>query len=112
MKDGTIAGEEIKNAVYNACNPDEVRPLTDYVVVGDPEIVSYNIDFTYYIPSKTPLSSADIEAAVKVAADDYIAWQCGRLGRDINPDELRRRVLTAGIKRVVMNAPVFTVLRE
>ena len=112
MRDGTIAGSEIKNDVYRACNPDNVRPLTDYVVVADPETVGYNIDFTYFIPSRTTENSAQIEAAVEAAVNDYVAWQCGRLGRDINPDELRQRVMATGIKRIVLNDPIFTVLRD
>jgi len=113
MKDGTIAGEEIKQKVYDACSADDVRPLTDYVVMDDPEIIEYEIDFEYYIPSRTETSSADIEAAVKAAVDDYIAWQCGALGRDINPDELRQRVrATGGVKRIVLHSPEFLVLRD
>jgi len=112
MKDGTVAGEEIKNAVYRACSPDDVRPLTDYVVVGDPETVGYDIDFTYYIPGGAAVSSAEVEQAVQTAVQEYIGWQCGKLGRDINPDELRRRLLAAGVKRIELNSPAFTPLRD
>ena len=51
MNDGTIATTEIKNAVLAACNESKVRPLADYVSVKDPGLVSYNIDFTYYVPT-------------------------------------------------------------
>ena len=112
MKDGTIAGDEIKNAVYDACNPDSVRPLTDYVVVDDPETVSYDIAFTYYIPNALQKSSVDIEAAVQATVYEYVGWQSGKLGRDINPDELRQRVKETGIKRIVLTSPSFTALRD
>lgn len=112
MKDGTIAGDEIKNAVFAACNHDDVRPLTDYVVVDDPETVGYDIAFTYYIPKALQKSSVDIEAAVQAAAHEYVGWQSAKLGRDINPDELRQRVKATGIKRIVLTSPAFTVLRD
>jgi len=112
MRDGTAAGSEIKDAVYAACSPDTVRPLTDYVVVDDPETVDYDIKLTYYIQSDTAGRSFDIEANVTAAVGDYITWQCGKLGRDINPDELRQRVKETGIKRIVLDNPVFTVLRD
>lgn len=112
MNDGTAASTEIKNAVLAACNDDFVRPLTDYVVVEDPDIVQYNINFTYYIPNNSTKSATEIEAAVTAAVQEYIAWQCGKLGRDINPDELRRRVMAAGVKRIELTSPVFTVLSD
>ena len=39
-------------------------------------------------------------------------WQSGKLGRDIVPDELIRRVLEAGAKRCVITSPSYTVLRD
>ena len=110
MDDGTIATTEIKQAVLAACNPDKVRPLADYVSVKDPELVAYNIDFTYYIPSDTSLSSAAIQGAVDAAVKEYVAWQSARLGRDINPDKLRDLLFHTGIKRIVLRSPTYTVL--
>lgn len=112
MDDGTIAGEEIKNAVYEACNDRFVRPLTDYVVVDDAEVVSYDIDFTYYISRSQTASAADIEAAVNAAVDKYIVWQSAKLGRDINPSRLIGLLMETGIKRVDMTSPVFIPIRD
>ncbi len=112
MADGTIAGEEIKNAIYAACNDKHVRPLTDYLVVADAETVPYNIEFTYYISKSTALSAAEIEAAVNAAVGEYIVWQRERLGRDINPSYLISLLMRTGIKRVVMDSPVFTQIHD
>lgn len=112
MDDGTIATAEIKSAVLAACSPDTVRPLTDYVEVQDPETVSYDIAFTYYIPRNSALSSTDIQAAVDAAVQKYVAWQCGRLGRDINPSYLIGLLMQTGIKRVVLTGPDYTALRD
>ena len=112
MDDGTIAQPEIKNAVLAACSADTVRPLTDLVSVKDPETAAYDIAFTYYIPAESTLSPADIEAAVDAAVKQYVAWQCGRLGRDINPSYLIGLLMQTGIKRVDLTAPAFTVLRD
>ncbi|MGD9567513.1 MAG: baseplate J/gp47 family protein [Sedimentibacter sp.] len=112
MNDGTVANEEIKNAIYTACNDKYIRPLTDFLVVADAEIVPYSIDFTYYISRTTTLSAVEIEAAVNTAVYEYIAWQRKKLGRDINPDELRQYIKAAGVKRIELVEPVFTVLRD
>lgn len=112
MEDGTLAGEEMKSKVLAACNADEVRPLTDHVVVEDAEVVSYDINFTYYLQTGRTKSAAEIAAAVSAAVERYKAWQCEKLGRDINPDELREYLYHTGIKRIELTAPAFTVLRD
>lgn len=112
MDDGTIATTEIKNAVAAACSPGEVRPLTDHVSVLDPQTVSYNIAFTYYVPRNSAASSADIQAAVNRAVVEYTEWQCGKLGRDINPSVLIGKLMQTGVKRVVLTSPVYTALRD
>lgn len=112
MQDGTPATEEVKRAIYDACNAEEVRPLTDYVSVCDPEQVPYNIRFIYYIPDDTTKSAAAVQADVQTATDAFIAWQSGKLGRDINPSKLYQMLMDAGIKWLELQEPVFTVLRD
>lgn len=110
MSDGTKASEEIKKAALAACSAAEHRPLTDHVETADPEEVTYNITLTYYIQSDAEKSAAAIEADVDAAVKQYVAWQCGRFGRDINPDKLRNFLFSAGVKRVVLTEPEFKVL--
>ena len=112
MKDGTPATEAIKDEIYKACNADFVRPLTDYVACADPVVVPYNISLHYYIPDDTVDSAKNIEVAVNEAVDNYIAWQSAKMGRDINPSELYKRIMQAGVKRVEIEAPAFTSLQS
>lgn len=112
MDNGEIAGETIKSAIYAACNDDSVRPLTDYVSVEDPEEVSYDVHIKYFIPSDTEISAADLQRAVANAVDEYVAWQCKRLGRDINPSYLNYLLMKTGIKRVEIESPIFTKLHD
>ncbi len=112
MNNGTGASTEIKNAVLAACNDDFVRPLTDYVVVADPDESNYNITFTYYIPQNLSLSAAEVETAVQEAVGNYVKWQYEKLGRDINPSYLIGLLMQTGIKRVVLTSPVFTELSD
>lgn len=112
MEDGSKAGTEIKNAVLKACNADDVRPLTDSVSVADPNLVTYNIDLTYYIQNDTAMSAAEIAKQVDAAVEDYKAWQSGKLGRDINPSQLIALLMDAGIKRVDVRSPAFKSMRD
>ena len=112
MNDGTIAGAEEKALVTAQCNASECRPLTDQVIVSDPDYHTYSITMTYYLRKDTGMSTTDLVAAIEDAVAEYAVWQCGKLGRDIVPDELITRVLAAGAKRCVITSPVYTVLRK
>lgn len=112
MDNGTLASDEIKSAVLAACSKDKVRPISDYVSVKDAEQVEYNISFTYYIPNNTTKSAVEIEESVAAAVQEYVAWQSAKLGRDIVPDKLREYLYNTDIKRIALEEPVFTVLRN
>lgn len=111
-KDGEPAGAELKNAVLKALSQDTVRPLTDQVSVGDPQVVEYDIAFTYYIPEGETQSGEEVQAAVDAAVQEYVAWQSGKLGRDINPSYLYGLLMQTGIKRVTLTSPVYTALKN
>ena len=88
------------------------KPLTDSLQVGAPAAVNYQIAATYYINKSDQSSAAEIQAAALQAMEDYKAWQCARIGRDINPDELLGRLKAAGIKRAAIASPARAVLTE
>ena len=112
MDDGTPATEEMKERVLAACSADDVRPLTDFVSVEDPEDVEYNVRFTFYTQEGAAISGKDLEAAVRGKVEQYTAWQCARLGRDINPSRLIAMLMETGIKRVDIIEPAFTSLQD
>ncbi len=112
MKDGSFASETMKEEVLKACSADEVRPLTDFVAVHDPNEVNYDIELTFYLQSQLQRTPEDIAANVGIAIQQYIAWQGGKLGRDIDPSELIYRIKQTGVKRVEVKLPVFTALRN
>ena len=112
MDDGSIADDGTKAAILAACNDDNVRPLTDVVEVKDPDVIDYNIDLTYYINLNADKSLSDIQSAVTEAVSEYVAWQRGKIGRDINPSKLEWLLHDTGIKRVVITNPTFMQLKD
>ena len=82
------------------------------VFVEDAEIVPYEIAFTYYTQSDAGISAADLSAAAEKTVEDFVSWQCGKLGRDINPSHLIGELMKTGVKRVELTAPVFTKLHD
>ncbi len=112
MKDGTAADSVIKSEILSTCNDDSVRPLTDYVQCKDADAVSYDIELTYFIKRGTDKPIAEIQRAVMQAVDEYVEWQRGKIGRDINPSKLDWLLRDTGIKRAVITSPTFTKLNS
>ena len=112
MDDGSIATEEMKEKVLAACSADDVRPLTDFVSVEDPEQVPYNVRLTYYIQDDAEVSAEELALAVAKKVGEFTDWQSAKLGRDINPSRLISMLMETGIKRVELEEPAFTSLRD
>ena len=89
-----------------------MRPLTDWVVVRAPWIQEYEIDLTYYINKSDRARASTINDQVQEAVQKYITWQRERIGRDINPDQLRKMILLAGAKRLEIREPQFSAITK
>ena len=112
MNDGSIATKEIKDKVLAACSADDRRPLTDLVSVEDPQKVTYNVDLTYYIQDDAEVSAEELALAVAAKVGEFTDWQSAKLGRDINPSRLISMLMETGIKRVELEEPAFTSLKD
>lgn len=119
MAGGEMPDSDTLDKILAACNAEDVRPMTDVVAALAPETVSYDIELKYYC---TKLNEADTVKAVEgdgMAIDRYNEWQTSALGRDINPDQLRRLILCpdfapelVGADRVDIVSPAFTELSK
>lgn len=109
MTGGTLPEQELLDAVKTVVSADKVRPLTDNISVVAPDAVSYDITLTYYTDVGTAEST--VKDAVTTAVNNYRLWQKSKIGRDINPSRLIADVMAvAGVKRVIVTAPTYTVL--
>ena len=110
MEDGSIPSASMITQVQNALNDRTIRPLTDLVVVQAPTTETYDIDVTYYISASDAASVSTIQDNVNTAISAYNEWQTEIIGRDINPSYLVQKLMEAGVKRVVVTDPVYTVV--
>ena len=114
---GGVPSDAVIKKVYEVCSSDDVRPLTDVVDVVKPDVVTYNIDITYYT---TTADQSEVVSNIEGsggAIDKYKEWQSSEIGRDINPDELRKYVLSPGTdlkgaNRIVVNSPEYIELSD
>ena len=114
-KDGKIPDKELLAKVEAAVTAKEVRPLGDMVTVSGVEPVKYDIELVYYMPVAEENSVVEIVEGEGGAIEKYIAWQCEKIGRAINPDRLRSEILKSatqpiGAERVEIKSPVYQAL--
>lgn len=106
LKNGQLPTAELLDKIENICNDEDIRPLTDLVNVVPPNVVNYNLDVTYYLDPVTDIEST--QNAIDEAINEFTLWQKSKLGRNINPSELIRKIMNAGAKRVEVFYPQFT----
>lgn len=107
-KGGEVPSIEVLEKVEEDLSPHDVRPLTDVVEVAAPVAAPCAIDCSYYIALENRTNRAAIQAAVEKAFATYQAWQCEKLGRDINPSKMIQMLMDAGASRVTVISPIFT----
>jgi phage-related baseplate assembly protein len=97
--------QEILDLVLSTCNDVKRRPLTDYVFAFAPVPFLYTLNMTYYVLSANEVVLDSIANGVHQAVLDWILWQRSYVGRDLNVDELIKRCVEAGAKRVTVTSP-------
>jgi len=110
MSGGELPDEVILEAVRAALSAEDVRPLTDTVVVAAPVPVEYALSGGWYLRKSDSALAASITNAVNEALEEFRLWQRSAPGRDINPSRLISLVESAGAKRIVLPSPEFTML--
>ena len=112
LQDGKLPEETMVTELEQYLKNEEIRPLTDQVIVRAPGIQEYEIDLTYYINRSDRARASAINEQVKEAVQKYIVWQREKIGRDINPDQLRKMLLLAGAKRLEIREPQFSAIEQ
>ena len=108
LQDGKLPEEEMLKQVEAVCNDDKIRPLTDEVKVLAPETVNYQVNLTYWISKDDQYQEISLKEKIEEAVQEWILWTKSKIGRDINPSELIRKMVVAGAKRVDVVSPVYT----
>lgn len=97
--------------VKAAINWNKMPVFTDTLNFKKPTAKNYSIDLDYYLYESDKYRETEIKKSVEEAVKDYISWQREKLGRDINQNELVRRCLVSGAKRVAVRNPNFVTVQ-
>lgn len=112
LANNELPKEEWINGVTRYLSRDDIKMLTDQIMVKAPETVKYKVKLKYFISESKRGEVEKVKTNVQKAISEYEEWQSERIGRDIIPDELTRRVIDAGAKRIEISSPAFSVVRE
>lgn len=114
---GELPDEDVLADVLAACTADDVKPLTDKVIVEAPSVQYYDIELTYYTTKANESEVVKNVEGTGGAIDQYVYWQGSNLNQDINPDELWRRIVMpdwadnlVGATRAIITKPEYTEL--
>ena len=108
MKNGELPTSDLIQLVSDYLNSETVRPLTDKVVVEAPSVVSYDIDFTYFVQKKFSALISSIKTQVQQAVENFVFYQKSKIGRDVLPEELISRLKSIkGVYHIELNSPNF-----
>lgn len=107
LENGGVPGVESITELQDYLEQSAIKPLTDKVEVHAPDLVQYNLNVKYYINQSDKNRAESIQQKVANAINEYTLWQRSKMGRDINPNELIKRTLAAGAKRIEIVAPEF-----
>lgn len=111
---GALPSTAFLQEVEDYLSGEEIRPLTDEVHAKAPTASSYSVNVDYYVLQSDAVRLSAIQTAVQAAVNDYVSWQQAKIGRDINPDELIKRVRDAGAGRILHSTltPAFKTLTK
>ena len=112
LRYGEIPSPSILTEVYQKCSDRTRRPLTDHVIVRAPVIKKYDIKLKYWISRNRAAEEQAIKKRFNEGVGEFEIWQKSVLGRDINPSQLTKMTMKAGIKRIEVYEPAHTVLKH
>lgn len=101
-----LASDELVAKVTASVGAEDVRPLTDLVVVQSAEIVEYEVDALIYTFSGP--DPAVVMAAARERLDAYVEG-CHRIGREVPVSGLHAALHVEGVERVELIKPAASV---
>jgi phage-related baseplate assembly protein len=110
MTDGRLPTDAELELIATACNPEHIRPLTDNVVAVRPKQVDYEIDFEYWVSSKSSVNLTQLAENVEKATAQFIYDTQTKIGNAVNISRLEAMLMATGIRRVNIKSPKQTEL--
>jgi phage-related baseplate assembly protein len=107
VEGGVPTPQPILDAVLAACNAENVRPLTDQVIVFAPARIDYDIEVD--VVKLTGFTDEEVETFVETALRELGDTKLLRLGRDVTISEIIQASRVEGVYDVTVTDPVANI---
>jgi len=97
--------EQVIEDIYKTCSAENVRPLTDTVIVSKPKFIHYEIDVE--ITALTTANLSSVQNGVKKALQEYAMAKSQKLGLDIVRSHISQVCRIEGVYDVRVVNPSF-----
>ncbi|WP_197229876.1 baseplate J/gp47 family protein [Lysinibacillus sphaericus] len=92
LKNGEIPTQQHLDEILAICSAESVRPLTDNVIATIPEVQNFNLEVQYWLPNSKATVADELMQKIDAEYQTYLVWQRSKLGRDVNPSEVVKRL--------------------
>lgn len=105
LQEGKIPDESFLKKIGEHITDDSVRTFTDNIYVFPAERKEYEIRAAYKIEAEREEESETIKQNIENALKEYEKMMYSKMGKTINPEEIRRYLYNAGAASVTMETP-------
>lgn len=112
LQNGNTPTNEYCSAVLEFIKKLNATPDTDKVEILAPEVVSWELDATYYISNSKKDIAASVCEAIEDAGKEFTEYTKSKVGRAINPNILIAYANAAGASRLEISSPEYTAIKE
>lgn len=105
LKNGKIPEESFLEKIRKHITDESVRTFTDNVYIFPAEKKEYEIIAAYKIEAEREEEAETIKQNIEKALKEYEKMMYTRMGKTINPEEIRRYLYNAGAASVTMEIP-------
>lgn len=112
LQGGKLPSTEMIDKVLAVCSDKKVRPLTDFVTAGAPEVILYEASVQYWISQSNVSVLGTVKLQVEGAYQNYLKWQREKMGRDVDLSELIAMLKSAGAHRVAVNSVMYIKIEK
>lgn len=110
MTGGALASPGVLSQIEEKVSGKKVRPLTDTVIVANPDVVDYDIEVNVTIV--TGADASMVKNQIETSLGDYKEERKERLGLDVVVNKIRSICMTDGVYDVEVELPSIDLVIE
>lgn len=103
-----VTPEQVIDNIYTTCNAENVRPLTDTVIVSPPQRLDYSIEVDIVLYENEDIASA--KSAITKALNEYAESKRTKLGQDVILSHISQKSRLSSVYDVIIKEPAENIV--